>query len=240
MGKGRHRSAVLVFATVVGFAAPMTLYAAGARYLDPANTPADLMPANTPAGAISANTPADVMPAYEIVTRVRELALQPTSRPIRRGPYYVLHAYDRRGVEMRVVADAQLGDILSVAPVRPVGYAPLRGGPRIIHVPGPEDEQATAEPSDEPEAGAPDDVEDAPPPPRPHNKPQTLRRRPFSSAPKPAEHRAVLTAPPPQASAEALTPIYPTPKFSREDKAEKFTAPPPDAAPVARDEAVSQ
>ena len=221
MGKGRHRTAVLAFATVLGFAAPMTLYAAGARYLDPASTPAD------------------AMPAYEIVTRVQELALEPASRPIRRGSYYVLHAYDRRGVEMRVVADAQLGDILSVAPVRPVATAPLRGGPRIIHVPGPEDEQATAEPSDAPDAGPPDDVEEVVPKPRLH-KQAPVRRRPFSSAPKPAEHRAVLTAPPPQASADTLAPIYPTPKFSREDKAEKFTAPPPAAVPVAREEAPSQ
>lgn len=222
MGKGRHKTAVLAFATVLGFAAPMTLYAAGARYLDPASTPAD------------------AMPAYEIVTRVREMALEPASRPMRRGSYYVLHAYDRRGVEMRVVADAQLGDILSVAPVRPVAaIAPLHSGPRIIHAPGPEDEQATAEPSDEPDAGPPDDVEDVAPPPR-VRKQAPLRRHPFSSAPKPDEHRAVLTAPPPQASADTLTPIYPTPKFSREDKAEKFTAPPPASAPVARDEAPSQ
>jgi hypothetical protein len=219
MSKGRHGTAVLAFATVLGFAAPMTLYAAGTRYLDPALTPAD------------------AMPAYEIVTRVREMALEPASRPVRRGSYYVLHAYDRRGVEMRVVADAQLGDILSVAPVRPVAYAPLRGGPRIIHVPGPEDEQATAEPSDDPDAGPPDDVEEVAPKPRVH-KLAPVRRRPFS-APKPAEHRAVLTAPP-QASADTLAPIYPTPKFSREDKAEKFTAPPPASAPVARDEAPSQ
>ena len=219
MGKVRNRSTVLAFAAVLGFAAPMTLYAAGARYLDPADTPAD------------------AIPAYEIVTRVRELALDPASRPIRRGPYYVLHAFDRRGVEMRVVADAQLGDILSVAPVRPVAaYAPPRGGPRIIHVPGPEDEQATADPPDEPDAGPPDDAEDVAPAP-PVRKLQPPRRRPFSSTPGPAEHRAVLSAPPPppQARADGLTPIYPTPKFSREDKTEKFTAPPPASAPVGRD-----
>lgn len=223
MGKSRHRSAVLAFATVLGFAAPMTLYAAGARYLEPANTPAD------------------AMPAYEIVTRVREMALEPASRPMRRGSYYVLHAYDRRGVEMRVVADAQLGDILSVAPVRPTAaaYAPLRSGPHIIHVPGPEDEQATADPSDAPDAAPPDEAEDVAPPPRaPRHAPP--RRHPFSSAPKPAEHRAVLSAPPPQASADTLTPIYPTPRFSREDKAAKFTAPPPASAPIPHDEIPSQ
>lgn len=222
MGQGRNRTAVLAFATMLGFAAPMTLYAAGARYLDPANTPAE------------------AMPAYEILARVRDMALEPASPPMRRGSYYVLHAYNRRGDEMRVVADAQLGDILSVAPVRPLaGYAPLHSGPRIIHVPGPEDAQATAEPSDGPDAGRRDEIEHVAPPPR-VRKPAPLRRHPFSSAPKPDEHRAVLTAPPPQASADTLTPIYPTLKFSREDKAEKFTAPPPASAPVARDEAASQ
>ena len=227
MGKGRHRTVVLACAAALGFVAPMTLYAAGARYLEPA-AQADV-------------TPADAMPPYEIVTRVREMALEPAGQPLRRGPYYVLHAYDRRGVEMRVVADAQLGDIVSVAPTRPaVASAPFRSGPRIIHVPGPEDEQATAEPSDAPDADTPDEADtEAAPLPRPP-KPAEPRRRPFSAAPKPAEHRAVLSAPPPQASADALTPIYPTPKFSREDKAEKFTAPPPASAPIASDEAPRQ
>ena len=197
---------------MLGFAAPMTLYAAGARYLEPADTPAD------------------AMPAYEIVTRARELALEPASEPIRRGPYYVMDAYDRRGVEMRVVADARLGDILSVAPVRPpAATATLRSGPRIIHVPGPGDDQAT----EEPDAGRPDDVEDVAP--QRAGKEEPPRRRPFSSAPKPAEHRTVLSAPPPRPGSDGLTPIYPTPRFSRDDKAEKFTAPPPASAPVARD-----
>jgi hypothetical protein len=57
---------------------------------------------------------------------------------VRRWPYYVLHAYDPRGIEVRVVVDAQFGDILSVAPARPfaTAYAPrYERGARIIHVP---------------------------------------------------------------------------------------------------------
>lgn len=79
-----------------------------------------------------------VLSPYEILNSVRESGLGPTAmRPVRRGPYYVLHAIDASGVEMRVVADAQLGDILSVRPVRPwIDYyvrSAVRG-PHIIIV----------------------------------------------------------------------------------------------------------
>src|SRR5690348_14622951 len=170
------RAATLLIASVVGFAAPITLYAAGSRYLEP-------------------TTGADAMPGYEILTRVRALALDPIGQPIRRGPYYILHAYDRRGLEMRVVADAHFGDVISVTPASLVtqqGPGTV-GGARIIHVPGPGDEKASLDPSDDPDAeeAAPDE----PLPPRPaarprtHNKPAPRReqavRRPFTSAPPP-------------------------------------------------------
>jgi hypothetical protein len=73
-----------------------------------------------------------MLPAYEILTSVRALGYDPTTPAFRRGPYYVLHAYDRYGVKVRVVADAQLGDIVSIRPVFAVRYD---AGPRIIHVP---------------------------------------------------------------------------------------------------------
>ena len=81
---------------------------------------------------------ADAMPPYEIVTAVRSMGFTPVGRPARQGPYYVLHAVDARGVDMRVVADAQFGDILSIQPVRqPANYGAPRydGGPRIVRVP---------------------------------------------------------------------------------------------------------
>ena len=44
---------------------------------------------------------------YDIVAAVQSLGLMPTTRAVRRGHYYVLHALDRRGTEVRVVADAR-------------------------------------------------------------------------------------------------------------------------------------
>jgi hypothetical protein len=58
----------------------------------------------------------------------------PTTQALRRGPYYVLHAVNARGLEVRVVTDAQLGDIISISPLVLPRYD---SGPRIIHVPQP-------------------------------------------------------------------------------------------------------
>jgi hypothetical protein len=81
-------------------------------------------------------TAADALPAYEILATVRALGFDPTTQAFRRGPYYVLHALDWRGVQVRVVADAQLGDIVSI---RRVFVPRYDAGPRIIHVPQPGD-----------------------------------------------------------------------------------------------------
>jgi hypothetical protein len=77
---------------------------------------------------------ADALPAYEILNNVRALGLRPSTGAHRRGHYYVLHAYDRRGLELRVVADAQFGEIVEVAPLVVPRYD---SRPRIIHVPQP-------------------------------------------------------------------------------------------------------
>lgn len=151
----------------------------------------------------------DAVPAKEILTTVRSMGLDPTSEPLRRGPYYVLHAYNSRGIEMRVVADAQLGDILSVTPVRALNsaYAPsYERGPRIIHVPqrGERDERASVDDRHEPGAAGNDDDEPVTPPPR---------------------HR---TTPPP---AKSPTPIRPTPQFkAKADKVNKSSTPDDTAA----------
>lgn len=82
-----------------------------------------------------------VVPRDEILTTLRNIGLDPIGRPVLRGPYYVLHAYDPSGTEMRVVADAQFGDVLSVDPTDIWSgwydlYAPRYSrAPRIIHVP---------------------------------------------------------------------------------------------------------
>jgi hypothetical protein len=188
--------------------------------------------------------PADALPAYEILNSVRSLGLRPTTQALRRGPYYVLHAIDRRGATVRVVADAQLGDIVSVAPV----LAPrFNGGPRIIHVPQPgeRDDRAstTYENDDNSTLGDGDDADADQPPPRrpPVRRPYQRMEAPparasvepplrAKPAPKPEPKplgppRTVLSAPPPPAG-RTLTPIYPTPKFdAKTDPAEKFSAP---------------
>jgi hypothetical protein len=223
MGKAAKKTAVLAIAAAIGFAAPITLYAAGTHYLEPV-------------------TAADVLPAYEILTRVRTLALDPIGEPVRRGPYYVLHAYDRRGTEVRVVADAQFGDVLSVRPA--VGFLPgieygagLVGGARIIHVPGPGEGPVSVEPRGEPAVQEAEPDEPAPPPrrrpqvkPRPHPKKseREVRRRPFASAP-PSDHRSMLSAP---ATSGDPSPIRPTPHFAGDERADTFAPPPPATATV--------
>lgn len=150
----------------------------------------------------------DVLPANEILTTVRSMGLDPIGEPLRRGPYYVLHAYDPRGVEVRVVADAQLGDILSVTPARALNdaYAPsYERGPRIIHIPqrGERDGRASIDDRDQPDAVGNDDGEPVMPP---------LRHR---------------TTP----HAEGPTPIRPTPRFkAMVDKINKSSMPDDTAA----------
>jgi hypothetical protein len=68
------------------------------------------------------------LPPYEIMSIVRSTGLAPLTRPMRRGPYYVLVAVDRVGRQMRVVVDAQLGDIVNLRPALAVGsYGPEPG-----------------------------------------------------------------------------------------------------------------
>lgn len=171
-------------------------------------------------------TPAVGLPAYEIIANVRAHGLAPMSELALRWPYYVLHATDPRGIEVRVVIDAQFGDILSVAPARPLAtaYTPrYQRGARIIQVP-------QAGERDEPAVTDDDAVEEvAPPPPRrvtPRPKPRSdaapaSKRR--SHAP-PGPRRNILSAPPPPA--EGPSPLLPTPPFnSKIEPVERFASP---------------
>jgi hypothetical protein len=190
-------------------------------------------------------TEADALPAYEIVTTVRSMGLLPSDEPVRRGPYYVLHATDARGTALRVVADAQFGDILSVTPTQNAASPRYQRGPHIIHVPqaGTRDERSNTQASindrDEPDATENDDDDEAAPPPRRHIAPAPQRqddpapqpraprwqpRSEIPPQPAAAPRRAVLSAPPPLA--EGPTPVHPTPRFSAKvDPAGKFSQP---------------
>jgi len=181
-------------------------------------------------------TAPDALPASEILNKVGALGFRPTTQALRRGPYYVLHAVDRRGVEVRIMADAQLGDIVSVAPV----LAPrFNGGPRIIHVPQPGERSERPGNYEDEEAAVPegnDDDEAAPPPPPRPRRPIVKRPSERTAAPPPRASaepksepkplgppRTLLSAPPPPPE-KSLTPIYPTPKFDAEPQ-NKFIAP---------------
>jgi hypothetical protein len=185
---------------------------------------------------------ADARPAYEIIATVCSMGLRPTDEPVRRGPYYVMHATDPRGTELRVVADAQFGDILSVAPALNCATPHYQRGPHIIHVPqagaknsdDPTNNRASIDDRDEPAVANDDDEEEAAPPPRrrvapaPQRqddsppRPRAPRWQPRSDALQPAgPRRAVLSAPP--LAAEGPTPIRPIPRFnSKADPADKF------------------
>lgn len=156
-------------------------------------------------------TEADALPAFEILATVRAMGLNPISEPARRGPYYVLHAYDPGGIEVRVVADAQLGDIVSIAPARTLnaGYAPqYQRGPRIIHVPhaGARDDRASVNNSAAPAASGGDD-------------------KSMAVLPQPRPRRATVSVLP---SAGELTPIRPTPRFKVKADGDQ-SAPPRDS-----------
>lgn len=174
------------------------------------------------AGPYQRVTAAEMLSASDILTSVRLLGLAPTTRVFRHGPYYVLHAIDPRGTELRVVADAALGDIVSVTPI----FAPrFDAGPRIIHVPQP-GERGDADDRDD-EAAPPDDaIEQYVPPPR-HRAIRRHSSRLQVPREPPRPRRNVLSVPPPPA--QALSPSRPAPeisdKFDAKAEAEKFRAP---------------
>lgn len=167
--------------------------------------------------------PAAVLPAHDMLERVRAMGLEPLGAPARQGQYYVVQAYDIRGRELRVVADVQYGDILSAAPVPAVtGSVPqFDRGPRIIRVPLPGERGVSASVNSGAQYLDEDEyVEAAPPRPRVTPKPQRRsdapatepRCKPYNSSPPSVPRRTVLSAPPLPAET-SLTPIRPTPRF---------------------------
>ncbi|HET8543698.1 MAG TPA: hypothetical protein VFL68_04255 [Pseudolabrys sp.] len=78
-----------------------------------------------------------ILPPPDILESVRYLGLDPRGGPVRRGAYHVLHAYDRAGIELRVVADAQFGDVLAPA-LNTSLTPPYVRAARIIQVAPPE------------------------------------------------------------------------------------------------------
>jgi hypothetical protein len=105
--------------------------------------------------------PDAALPPYEVMSIVRSTGLTPMTRPMRRGPYYVLVAVDRFGRQLRVVVDAQLGDVVNLRPAFAAAYGPNTLPPVGAPVPDPG-------PAMPPNAARPNgDNALASPPPRP-------------------------------------------------------------------------
>jgi hypothetical protein len=104
--------------------------------------------------------PDTALPPYEVMSIVRSTGLTPMTRPMRRGPYYILVAVDRFGRQLRVVVDAQLGDVVNLRPAF-AAYGP--NGLPPVGAPAPDPGPATPSNAVRPNA----DNALASPPPRP-------------------------------------------------------------------------
>jgi hypothetical protein len=110
-----------------------------------------------PAGAVRPIDVHPLLPPSELAATLRQMGLDPMTPVSRRGPYYVLHALDPGGIELRVVADAQFGDILALVPaLPPIAYTPYYiRAPRILHVPETAAGEQGSNASDGPPSGDP-------------------------------------------------------------------------------------
>jgi len=167
--------------------------------------------------------PADAA-AHRTELAVLAMGLGPLGAPVRRGAFYLVHAVDPRGVEMRVVADAEFGDIIAVTPLHALravaAQAPATGGPRIIQVPQPNDQYAAASRRQTASVDrADDDVEELPP------RRAEPRFPPRSEKPAPVTPpRKVLSAVKP--IHDGPTPIRPLPRYDpKAEQGEKFGPP---------------
>ena len=176
-----------------------------------------------PAGAQTVYAGPDLdsaLPPFEIMSIVRSTGLAPLTRPMRRGPYYVLVAVDRVGRQMRVVVDAQLGDIVNLRPALAAGlYGPELGRPNGLPAAGAPPPDPTAaygsHPSAEPAA---------PTPPRSIPNPRTATAPNNASPPLPT--RLAVAEP-------ALPPPPPLPRPRPKLALNETPAQPPAAAPAA-------
>jgi hypothetical protein len=77
------------------------------------------------------------LPPHEVITIVRSTGLEPLGRPVRRGPVYTIRAVDPAGgEELRVIVDAQVGNVVRMVPVvMPRGVPVVRPPGRIAMAP---------------------------------------------------------------------------------------------------------
>ena len=149
------------------------------------------------------------IPAREIAAIVRSNGLTPVTPPARVGPNYVVHAIDRNGETMRVVIDADFGDIVRIRPLGPrtAGPGPWNrwGGPRPYRYYGDLSDELgvrhwwnTTPPRPRrnvPVARAPIGPDDGPPAPRPRIDPPVVTGAPADPADAPPPVVGATSAP---------------------------------------------
>lgn len=104
-----------------------------------------VMPATAEPIRLAQTFAADIVPPYEVFTVIRSMGMRPLGRPHYRGRFYVVHAVDRRGEEVRVMVDARAARVVSVRPFdrqaaieydgpvyRRYDSGPLGPAPRVI------------------------------------------------------------------------------------------------------------
>jgi hypothetical protein len=75
----------------------------------------------------------EMLPPRDVVARVRSAGFNPVSRPVQRGPVYVVFAVDRYFMNVRVTVDARSGRVMAVTRLAGVpgygGYEVVPGAP---------------------------------------------------------------------------------------------------------------
>jgi hypothetical protein len=148
-----------------------------------------------------------VLAPYEMMTIVRSMGFDPISRPVLRGPVYVIRALDEDDLPVRVAIDAHTGNVVRVSEGGPganlsggwqrgrpgeFGLPPESVPPGAVYLP--------------PRESGPREVMPPPPPPRP----KVATRTPLPRA-APPQSKATATPPTPSPGAAAMADPKATP-----------------------------
>jgi hypothetical protein len=154
-------------------------------------------------------TPPTLAPS-QIMMQVRRAGFEPISRPVQRGPVYVLSALDRDDVDVRLTVDAHNGRLLRIADISTTRYASVYGypaWPRLARPPLP--------PADIPNIAPdmnkfrPDRTAVRRSPPLPPTRPGELSGAANKQSAAPPVHPDVAPATKPPAVAPTMVPVAP-------------------------------
>jgi hypothetical protein len=172
--------------------------------------------------------PEPALPPYEVMSIVRSTGLTPLTRPMLRGPYYVLVAVDRVGRQMRVVVDAQLGDIVNLRPaLAAASYGPELARPNPLPGVAPLPDPAIRPAPYGPHASADYGVPPAPPRTVPNPRPANAPGAAAPTVTPPPTHLAVA-----EPGLPALPPPPPLPRPRPNLALNEAPTPAPGEAPV--------